>query len=152
MVYYPSCIEEEAIHEIDPTIPVKAITAYVYEKFLENYKYIPAERKGILFVGGFSHGPNIDAVEWFVDEIYSQIREKANIPFYIVGSNAPDDIKALDGDGIVFKGFVSDEELAKLYANCKIVVVPLRYGAGVKGKVVEAIYNGSPIITTSVGA
>lgn len=152
MVYYPSCIEEEAIHEIDPTIPVKAITAYVYEKFLENYKYIPAERKGILFVGGFSHGPNIDAVEWFVDEIYSQIREKANIPLYIVGSNAPDDIKALDGDGIVFKGFVSDEELAKLYANCKIVVVPLRYGAGVKGKVVEAIYNGAPIITTSVGA
>ena len=47
---------------------------------------------------------------------------------------------------------VSEEELARLYAECKIVVVPLRYGAGVKGKVVEAIYNGAPIVTTSIGA
>ena len=50
------------------------------------------------------------------------------------------------------KGFVSEEELADLYRNCRIVVVPLRYGAGVKGKVVEAIYNGAPIVTTSVGS
>ena len=40
----------------------------------------------------------------------------------------------------------------ELYSKCRIVVVPLRYGAGVKGKVVEAIYNGAPIVTTSVGA
>ncbi len=50
------------------------------------------------------------------------------------------------------KGFVSEEELSRLYAECRMVVVPLRYGAGVKGKVVEAIYNGAPIVTTSVGA
>ena len=56
------------------------------------------------------------------------------------------------GNGIIVKGFVSEEELADLYRNCRIVVVPLRYGAGVKGKVVEAIYNGAPIVTTSIGA
>ena len=56
------------------------------------------------------------------------------------------------GNGIIVKGFVSEEELADLYRNCRIVVVPLRYGAGVKGKVVEAIYNGAPIVTTSVGS
>jgi len=63
-------------------------------------------------------------------------------------------IKALEqpGNGIIVKGFVSEEELADLYRNCRIVVVPLRYGAGVKGKVVEAIYNGAPIVTTSVGS
>ena len=152
MSYYPSPVEEKAIHAIDENIPVKAITAYVFDKFIENYKYEADKRRGILFVGGFSHGPNIDAVKWFVDEVYSQIREKADIPFIIVGSNAPDEIKALDGNGIIFKGFVSDEELAELYATSKMVVVPLRYGAGVKGKVVEAIYNGLPIVTTSVGA
>lgn len=153
MSYYPSSIEEEAIHDIDPTIPVKAITAYVFDKFIEDYTYDAEKRNGILFVGGFSHGPNIDAVKWFVEEIYTKVREKADIPFIIVGSNAPDEIKALgEKEGIIFKGFVSDEELAELYATSRMVVVPLRYGAGVKGKVVEAIYNGLPIITTSVGA
>ena len=65
-----------------------------------------------------------------------------------------EEIKALEkpDNGIVIKGFVSEEELERLYAGCRMVVVPLRYGAGVKGKVVEAIYNGAPIITTAVGA
>ncbi|MBR5268845.1 MAG: glycosyltransferase, partial [Lachnospiraceae bacterium] len=64
------------------------------------------------------------------------------------------EIKALEepGNGIIVKGFVSEEELAELYATSRIVIVPLRYGAGVKGKVVEAIYNGSVIVTTSIGA
>lgn len=153
MNYYPSYVEEEAIHKIDSSISVKAITAYVFDKFIEDYKYDASNRSGILFVGGFSHGPNIDAVKWFAEEIYPIIKEKnSNINFYIVGSNAPEEIKQLDGNGIVFKGFVSDEELMELYSKCRIVVVPLRYGAGVKGKVVEAIYNGAPIVTTSVGA
>lgn len=153
MSYYPSPVEEEAIHAIDETIPVKAITAYVFDKFIENYTYDMEKRNGILFVGGFSHGPNIDAVKWFVEEVYTKIREKKEIPFIIVGSNAPDEIKAMgEKEGIIFKGFVSDDELAELYATSRMVVVPLRYGAGVKGKVVEAIYNGLPIVTTSVGA
>ncbi len=153
MNYYPSYVEEEAIHKIDASIPVKAITAYVFEQFIQDYKYDAAERKGILFVGGFSHGPNVDAVKWFAEDVYPLIREKnEDIDFYIVGSNAPDEIKQLDSNGIIFKGFVSDEELMELYSKCRIVVVPLRYGAGVKGKVVEAIYNGAPIVTTSVGA
>ena len=50
------------------------------------------------------------------------------------------------------KGFVSDEELRELYDTCRLVVCPLRFGAGVKGKVIEAIYNGIPMITTSIGA
>lgn len=152
MSYYPSYIEEEAIHEIDPSIKVKAITAYVFEKFREDIRYDFTDKKGILFVGGFGHGPNVDAVLWFAKEVYPLIRAKADIPFYIVGSNATDEVKALEGNGITVKGFVSEEELCELYLNSKLVVVPLRYGAGVKGKVVEAIYYGTPIITTSVGA
>ena len=50
------------------------------------------------------------------------------------------------------KGFVSDEQLQELYDTCRLVVCPLRFGAGVKGKVIEAIYNGIPMITTSIGA
>ena len=104
-------------------------------------------------MGGFVHEPNIDAVRWFVKEIYSKIREECQMPFYIVGSNATKEIVQLDGrNGICVKGYLTEEELHKLYQSCRIAVVPLRYGAGVKGKVVEAVYQGVPVVTTSVGA
>lgn len=154
MSYYPSYIERDAIHEIDDSIRVKDITAYVYDSFKEDLEMDFSKREGLLFVGGFAHTPNADGVLWFVKEIYPLIRERLNIPFYIVGSKATEEIKALEqpGNGVIVKGFVSEEELERLYAACRIVVVPLRYGAGVKGKVVEAIYNGAPVVTTSVGA
>lgn len=155
MSYYPSNIEVEAIHKVDETIPVKAITAYVYETFLDKLNEDFAKREGLLFVGGFAHPPNADAVLWFAREVFPLIREKLpDVKFYVVGSKVTEEIKALESpdNGIVIKGFVSEEELARLYAECRMVVVPLRYGAGVKGKVVEAIYNGAPIVTTSVGA
>ena len=153
--YYPSYIEEQAIHKINPEIPVKAITAYVYDKFLDKIEEDFEKREGLVFVGGFAHPPNADAVLWFAREIFPLIR--AQIPdmkFYVVGSKVTDEIKGLEqpGNGIIIKGFVSDEELENIYQKCRIVVVPLRYGAGVKGKVVEAIYNGAPIVTTSIGA
>ena len=152
--YYPSYVEEEAIHAVKPELPVKAITAYVYETFLENIDMDFAKREGLLFVGGFAHPPNADAVLWFAKEVFPLIREKLDVPFYVVGSKVTEEIRALEqpGSGIVVKGFVSEEELAALYAGSRLVVVPLRYGAGVKGKVVEAVYNGSVIVTTSIGA
>ena len=152
VVYYPSYLEERAIKDIYPNINVKAIHAYIFEN-KSDVKYLPENRNGILFVGGFSHTPNVDAVKWFVSEVFPLIRkENPKIEFYIVGSNAPDEIKNLAGNGIVFKGFVTEDELSALYGSCRIVVVPLRYGAGVKGKVIEALYNGCPIVTTNIGA
>lgn len=151
MNYYPSMVEEQAIHEIDSKIPVKAITAYVYEKFMD-VVYEPEKREGILFVGGFGHAPNLDAVQWFLDKIYPDVYKNIKANFYIVGSKAPDEITHITTEGVVVKGFVSEEELQQLYNSCRLVVVPLRYGAGVKGKVVEALYYGIPIVTTSVGA
>ncbi len=152
--YYPSYVEEEAIHSVDETIPVKAITAYVYDTFLEGLNLDFAKREGLLFVGGFAHPPNADAVLWFAREVFPRIREKLNVNFYVVGSRVTEEIKELEqpGNGIIVKGFVSEEELSELYRNCRMVVVPLRYGAGVKGKVVEALYHGAPIVTTSVGS
>lgn len=153
--YYPSCVEEEAVHQINPSINVKAITAYVYDKFLDRIEKDFEKREGLVFVGGFAHPPNADAVLWFAEEIFPLIRRRIPyMKFYVVGSKVTEEIKALEqpGNGIVVKGFVSDEELEAIYQQCRIVVVPLRYGAGVKGKVVEAIYNGAPIVTTSVGA
>lgn len=149
--YYPSYVEIDEIHKIDDTIPAKAITAYVYEEFREDISLDFAKKNGILFVGGFGHPPNEDAVLWFAEKIYPLIRKEQDIPFYIVGSNATDKVKKLASKDIIVKGFVTEEELQELYDTCKLVVVPLRYGAGVKGKVVEALYYGTPMVTTTVG-
>ena len=150
--YYPSYVEEEEIHKIDPEIKVKAITAYVYETFQSKIEKDFTKREGIVFVGGFGHPPNEDAVLWFAKEIYPLIQKKLDIPFYIVGSKPTDAIRKLASEKIIVKGFVSEEELSKMYHDCKLAVVPLRYGAGVKGKVVEALYYGTPMVTTPVGA
>lgn len=160
MSYYPSYVERDAVLAEDPNLPVKDIVAYVYDEFKENIPQDFAEREGILFVGGFAHPPNADAVLWFAKEVYPQICEamkedgKEAPGFYVVGSRVTPEIQALgeSESGIVVKGFVSEEELEKLYESTRLVVVPLRYGAGVKGKVVEALYHGAAIVTTSIGA
>lgn len=154
VTYYPSCVERDAIHMIDPAIRVKAIIAYVFERFLTTIPDDFEGREGLLFVGGFAHPPNADAVLWFAREIFPMVRETLSIPFYIVGSKVTEEIKALEqpDNGIVVKGYVSEEELSALYHSCRMVVVPLRYGAGVKGKVIEALYYGVPVVTTGIGA
>ena len=151
--YYPSNVEVDYIHTFDKKIKAKAITAYVFDKFIK-FDYNPDIREGVLFVGGFSHPPNADALKYFLDNMWEKIYAQIKVPFYIVGSNATDEIKALHNEerGIIFKGFVSEEELKELYEKVRLVVVPLRYGAGVKGKVIEALYYRDPVITTAVGA
>lgn len=153
MSYYPSYVERDVLHEIDGGLRVKAVCLNMFESFKEDIDFDFAKRKGLMFVGGFAHHPNKDAVMWFVEEIWPLIRRQTDIPFYIVGSKAPEEILALNGrDGIIVKGFVTDEELEELYGSCQAVVVPLRFGAGVKGKVIEALYYGLPTVTTSIGA
>lgn len=151
-VYYPSNVEVQEIAKIDSSINAKAITAYIFEDVAdETYQF--ERRKDIMFVGGFTHTPNIDAVLWFTKEILPGILIKQpDIKFYIIGSNAPLDIQNLADANVIVKGFVSDEELAQFYGKCRISVVPLRYGAGIKGKVIEAMRYGIPVVTTSIGA
>jgi O-antigen biosynthesis protein len=111
-----------------------------------------SERKHILFVGGFTHKPNVDAVLWFVKQVWPVvIKQHSGLQFIIAGSNPPDVIRKLADNNIIVKGYISDRELGHLYNSVKLVVVPLRYGAGVKGKTVEAMRYGLPVVTTDIG-
>jgi glycosyltransferase involved in cell wall biosynthesis len=111
-----------------------------------------SNRKDILFIGGFGHTPNIDGVIWFCKEIWPLIKEQNNyINFIVAGSNPPDEILALSNESIQVRGFVTDEELEDLYNGIKLIVVPLRYGAGIKGKTVGSMYKGIPIVSTTIG-
>jgi len=150
--YYPSEVEVGVVHKELPDAVVKAVPAYIYDTPSDDGKPMQ-DRKGILFVGGFGHPPNIQAVEHFLENIYPAIEASdEDIPFFIVGSRAPVWLNELDRPNVYVKGFVSELELQNLYASCRLVVAPLLYGAGVKGKVVEALHYGVPVISTSVGA
>ena len=150
--YYPSRTEEEYIHAIDPAIRVKAIPAYIYTD-VPTPAYHLAERSGLMFVGGFGHAPNADAVLWFFREIWPIVKKsRPDLIMHVLGSRPTEEIMRLDAPDFRIHGFVSDEELARFYRETRMSVVPLRYGAGIKGKVVEAMKSASPVITTHVGA
>lgn len=152
MAYYPSYVEVDEIHSIAPDIQVKAIPAYLFENVQwEGYDF--NSRKDIMFIGGFGHRPNVDAVKWLANEILPELLKLLpDIKIHILGSNAPKEVLALANDHLIIEGFVTDEQLEWFYRNVRISLVPLRYGAGIKGKVVEAMRFGTPVVTTSTGA
>lgn len=155
VIYAPGEYEKEIIKNLYPEKNIKAIPIYIYDKTeLDAMKISPIEkRRNLLFVGGFNHQPNEDGVLWFVKEVWPLINE--DIPdakLYVVGSNPTEKIKKLANNQIIVTGFVSDEELGSHYNNARVFVAPLRYGAGVKGKIIEALRYGVPIVTTPIGA
>lgn len=108
-------------------------------------------RKAIVFVGGFRHPPNVDAVQWFCNETWPCIRAKLpDCELLIAGSHMTDQVKALAGNGVKILGFV--EDLDSLFAEVKLSVAPLRYGAGLKGKVATSLGYGVPCVASSVAA
>jgi glycosyltransferase involved in cell wall biosynthesis len=110
------------------------------------------ERNELLFVGGFSHLPNRDAVLWFLNEVKSLIVDKFPDLKIIIAGNAPTgEIKSKASNQVVITGHVSEAELQELYNKARVIIAPLRVGAGVKGKVVEALRMGVPIVTTTIG-
>ena len=120
---------------------------------LSNIHHVPGRdkdfsaRHDIYFVGGYQHPPNIDAACWFVNEVWPQIHQRLpQIRFHLIGSNAPDRVLALTGDGVIFHGFV--ESLQPFLSGCRLAVAPLRYGAGVKGKVNMSMAHGQPVVAT----
>ncbi|MCB1633459.1 MAG: glycosyltransferase, partial [Xanthomonadales bacterium] len=110
------------------------------------------ERSDIFFVGGFQHVPNVDAVSWFVDEVWPLVHaELPQMRFRVVGSKMPESIRRLaDRPGVVIEGFA--EQLEPFLDGCRLAVAPLRYGAGVKGKVNSSMAHGQPVVMTSVAA
>ena len=111
-----------------------------------------AGRAGLLFVGGFWHAPNGDAVLWFVEHIWPRIRAQApDAVFRIVGSDPTPEVMALGQmPGVEVLGHVPD--LIPLFDAARVFVAPLRFGAGMKGKVGQSLVNGLPVVATAIGA
>lgn len=139
--------EQSVLAEETPELNVQ-ILSNIHEVYgcLKPY----AERKDLVFIGGYQHTPNVDGILWFVDAIWPAIKKAIpEIQLHIVGSKAPKEVEALgDSKGIVFHGFVEDIE--PVMSDYRIAVAPLRFGAGVKGKVNMSMSYGQPVVGTAV--
>jgi glycosyltransferase involved in cell wall biosynthesis len=110
-----------------------------------------AKRRGLAFIGSFGHQPNGDAARWLITEIMPLVRRRApKIECLLVGSEMPDWLVDLCGNGVVAVGHV--DSLAEVFDRVRLTVAPLSYGAGVKGKVLESLAAGTPCVCTPVAA
>jgi O-antigen biosynthesis protein len=109
------------------------------------------ERRDFLFIGGYEHPPNVDAVRWFVRDAWPKLHSRGFTGrFIIAGSKMPDEIRALAAAKIDVRGYV--EDLASLFAACRLSIAPLRYGGGIKGKIVTSLSYGLPVVASSIAA
>ncbi|WP_194767837.1 glycosyltransferase [Tamlana sp. I1] len=133
--------------------PSKMTTIGNLHEFRErpNTFKIFSERKNLLFIGGFSHQPNVDAVLWLKNEIMPLIwAVDKDIKIDIIGSNIPKKILSLKTENFNVIGFV--EDLSVYFNSAKIFIAPLKYGAGIKGKIGQSFEFSLPVITTDIGA
>ncbi len=153
VTYYPSDSEVETVRNACPAARVALLPLYAFARPHAAPPREAREEGRLLFVAGFAHAPNTDAAAWFAREVLPLVR--AAVPsakLWLVGSNPTDRLKGLQSDSLVVTGAVSDTELLAHFDSAMVSVVPLRYGAGVKGKVVESLHYGLPLVATSVGA
>src|SRR5438477_1962579 len=106
-------------------------------------------RRDFLFIGSFQHPPNIDGVLFFMEKIYPLVGNRlADAKFYIIGDKAPPEIVALANDDVIVTGLQRD--VRPFFDSVKLSVAPLRWGAGVKGKINQSMGFGVPVVATSL--
>lgn len=116
------------------------------------HRVLPADtRSGILFIGGFAHTPNVDAAIKLVREVMPTVwRELGDVPLVIAGGDVPPEIGSLASSRVEVAGWV--EDLQPLLEQSRLMLAPITYGAGIKGKVTQCLAAGLPVVTTAIGA
>ena len=146
-----SDFEKESLKDYFPnqekTISVGNIHQFIKDSHFKSFQ----ERKDLLFIGGFDHKPNVDAVKYLHAEIMPMLwQTNPEITINIIGSNVPVDIEAFHSDKFKILGYVDD--VSTYFQESRVFVAPLRYGAGIKGKIGQSLEYGLPLVTTKIGA
>lgn len=159
LVYYPAADEVDEVQgwlrdrQHQATVRQLPVFAYDASALAGALDRQPPPQSRILFVAGFAHPPNAAAALWFVEHVWPHLLENCpEAELWLVGSHPPPEVMALAARGIQVTGSVSDLELEHHYRQTRIAVAPIRHGAGVNGKVVEALRHGVPCVTTSAAA
>ena len=156
-------LEYELIKQADETWVVSPVEQRLLQEkwpgksiqLVSNIVDIPGSKKPFalrqdwLFIGGFQHRPNADAVLFFVREIYPLVSKYLpEAKFYIIGHKPPPEIAALATERIIVAGLQRD--VRPFFDSVKLSVAPLRFGAGVKGKINQSMAFGVPVVATSL--
>lgn len=147
-VFVPSTVEKNLLdkEQVLPKVEVMPFMVDTQKPLVRS-----EDPRDLLFLGGFDHSPNGDAVEWFIANVWPKLVDDKRIGrFLIVGAKPPPHILAMATDRVLVTGRIDD--LEPVFTQSRAMVVPLRYGAGVKGKVYTSLAYGTPVITTSIGA
>ncbi|MCS5734876.1 glycosyltransferase [Herbiconiux daphne] len=139
--------ERSVLQQLEPQKPVYVLS--------NSHDSVPVSealpRTEITFVGSFQHNPNADAIRWFVREVFPLVRQQVpSAHLSVVGRFPPSDLLDVPHPGIDYLGWV--EDVAPVHARSIVSIAPLRYGAGVKGKVGDAWAHGVPVVMTALAA
>lgn len=148
---FPSFLEVDYLKQQFPDKNIQYYPAFYYptKKLTKRKK----ENSGLIFCGIFAHAPNTDGMLWFLQKVLPILngfgfKDKV----YVVGGLPTEELVAHGNEQVIVTGHVTDEELTAYYENARIAIAPLRFGAGIKGKILEAMNKGIPMVTTDVGA
>jgi glycosyltransferase involved in cell wall biosynthesis len=109
------------------------------------------ESAGLLFIGNYNHPPNVDAVQWLCEQVMPLVWQRLpDVKVVLVGSNPTPAVHALKSERVRVTGYVRD--VTMYFRSSRIFVAPLRFGAGMKGKIGQALQYALPVVTTPVGA
>ena len=141
-----SPVEQQLLQEKWPAKPIQLVSNIVD---IPGSKTPFAFRRDWLFIGGFQHRPNTDAVIFFLQEIYPLVSERLqDAKFYIIGDKVPPEIAALATERIIVAGLQRD--VRSFFNSVRLSVAPLRFGAGIKGKINQSMAFGVPVVATSL--
>lgn len=143
-----SPVEQELLQELVPDARIRVLSNI---HRIHGRRRGWSERRDLLFVGGFQHPPNLDAAEWLIEGIMPLVRQEIpEAKLHIIGSRMPEGLRERRSDGVIMHGYVKN--LTPYLEGCRLSVAPLRYGAGVKGKVNQAMAWGLPVVATACAA
>jgi len=149
----PSAEEGEIIRHLAPSVDIVLLPPYFFsepgvESRNPHTKTITSSN--VLFVGGYLHTPNVDAAKTLINDVMPLVwKEMPDVRVTLAGSHPTEEIFALSSSRVVVPGFVPN--LGPYYVGARMTVNPLRFGAGVKGKIVESLREGVPVVTTPIG-
>lgn len=140
--------EKEILAKECPSAKI-AVLSGIYPEQSDATPY--ESRRDILFIGSFDHRPNLDAVEYFLNDIFPLLRRAIKeIKLYVIGANPPKKLLKINPESTIYTGYVPD--LKKYFNSCRLSIAPLRFGAGMKGKILTSMSFGLPVIASSIAS